>query len=289
MDRMDQPILTQTGQQMFASIGHVPFAFEHGLGSSSLLSMDALRELAAFLENKGLYHLETGGGNRASGWSDKRADQTLSDSFKALTDGNTLILLKSVHQHPDYARLLDKVMREVEIGLGKTISTLFQRPICTIILASPRRITPYHMDDAHNLLMQVHGTKAFYVFDGSDPTMVSVAEREAFWRGDHNAARLTDARQAKAQLYELRPASGVHVPMTFPHWAENGADVSVAVSINFQPRHNTDAHLYSCNGMLRAHGFAPADPGQNRLGDTCKIAAFRALKGLRQWTGVGAR
>src|SRR5215469_12245350 len=103
------------------------------------------------------------------------------------------------------------------------------------MLASPGRVTPYHIDDSENLLLQVHGSKKFFVFDGTDPEIISARELELYW-GGHNSdvARYSKEVQDKAIEYKLGPGLGVHVPLTFPHWAQNGDDISVAVSINFQ-------------------------------------------------------
>lgn len=208
---------------------------------------------------------------------------TLLESFDALDSQKTLIMLKSVHRVPDYAALLRAFLEEVGDIVHVDMAKAYQRPICTIIIASPHRITPYHIDDSHNLLMQCRGDKAFYVFDGSDPAILSEAEQEAFWRGDVSAAVLTEEKQSKAVLYPLQAGLGVHVPMPYPHWAKNGDDISIAVSINFQPARDATMDIRAFNTFLRSHGFRPKAPGRNRLVDSSKVVAFRTLSGLRQF------
>lgn len=254
------------------------FEFDHHLGASPLFAMGALRDLAHYMQDRKLsYHYECTAAAPGSGWGSQPDRTTLLDAFDSLAGGNALILFKSVNRHPDYDRLMGDFLGELGGMLGADISRHFDTPICTIILASPRRITPYHMDDSHNFLMQVRGDKTFYVFDGSDPEIVSETERHEFWNGNNNAAVLTDAKQKKATAYALSEGRGVHVPMTYPHWALNGDGVSVAVSINFRPPHHSASEVYRMNTILRRSGFHPRPPGQRPLVDDLKVATFRAL------------
>lgn len=259
------------------------FPFRHRLSRSPLLQMDALRALSGYFQANDLpCHFEQGQARARDGWGSLPAGATLLDVFSDLKCGNALIMLKSVHRHPDYNTLLSDFLAEVGRLMHVDMSRHYRVPICTIIIASPHRITPYHMDDAHNLLMQVHGQKTFYVFDGTDADIVSAAEREKFWAGNFNAAEYTDARQAKAFTFDLGPGIGVHVPVTYPHWASNGSDVSVALSINFQPLRNVDAEILALNARLRRLGLNPKAPGRNRLVDLSKSAAFRTLSSMKR-------
>ncbi len=281
-DQRADLFLSTNDRDKFATLGSRAFGFEHRLGDSPLLQLEPLRDLAHYFQKNELpCHFEFGNRSQDSGWGSKPAAATLLDGFDQLQEGCNLVLLKGVHRHPDYARLMSDFLAEVGGLTGSNIAEAYRRPICTIILASPHRVTPYHMDDSHNLLMQIRGSKAFYIFDGTDPDILSDPEQEAFWHGDEKAVRLTEIRQRKAKLHDLGPECGVHVPMTYPHWAKNGEDVSVAVSINFQPADNGRAEIYAVNGFLRSRGLHPKGPGRYRLRDASKIAAYRTLSALK--------
>lgn len=274
-------IISRDDQQVFANLECRPFAFRHRLSSSPLLRIGRLRELARYMESHNLSYYFQDGSGRMSGWGDQPRRTTLSESFDRLAGGNVLVMLKGVHRHPDYALLLDTFLADLGDLLRVDMRKAYRRPICTIIVASPRRITPYHVDDSHNLLLQIQGRKSFHVFDGTDPEIMTAAERDAFWNGDVNAARHTEAKQARATRYELGPGTGVHVPFLYPHWAENGDEVSVAVSMNFQSTRDRALDVHAFNNLLRSRGFHPAAPGHNRLVDSSKVVAYRALSSLR--------
>jgi hypothetical protein len=265
------------------------FNFGHHLSIHPLLAMDALAGLVAYFEtNRLACHFEIGDAETADGWAAQPGEVTVGEALRRLPAGDVLIVLKAAHRHPDYARLLEAFFAELAEVMGIDLANRYRTPICTVLLASPGRITPYHMDDSHNLLMQIHGPKTFYVFDGTDPTIVSAPEREAFWSGDNNAARYDSAKQAKAIMVDLGPGKGVHVPMLYPHWAQNGAEISVAMSINFAPLDNPEADLFALNARLKRLGLHPSPPGRSRLVDASKLAAFRTLGSLRRMMPHGA-
>jgi hypothetical protein len=106
--------------------------------------------------------------------------------------------------------------------------------------------------------------------------MLSLEEREAFWKGDGRAAIYTKEREAKAHTYQLGPGDGVHVPTTHPHLARNGNETSVAVSVNFKEL----VDIVRVNRRLEQLGLKPASPGQHPVRDHAKIAIARAMTRL---------
>lgn len=263
---------------------HIPFLFHHRLTSSALLSLDALRELCRYCQDrKEQFHFEMTEAAAGDAFAPIDPTVTLLDAFDGLGD-KTLILLKKIHSHPLYAKLLDEILAEVSDLLGVSFYERYRKPICTIILASPNRVTQYHIDDAENLLFQVHGTKKFYVFDGNDRDILSARDLEEYWgAGNSRVARYSDAVQAKAMLYALGPGTGVHVPLTFPHWVLTGPEVSVAMSINFQQINCAQSNLHRANYMLRRFGLKPHEPGANEALDTVKSSVMQAALSASRW------
>jgi hypothetical protein len=260
-----------------------PFQFQHKLNTSALFQGAKIRELCAYCSSRpNEFHIEIGKVAPEEGWLSGAPSNDPVQAYDNLETSNTLIMLKGV-SHPEYRALLADYLREVSDLLGFDFSTKYQNPKCTIILASPARVTPYHMDAEQNLLMQVHGTKQFYVFNGGDPDVLSTESLERFWgTSELNAARYTPELQNKAMLFELGPGSGVHVPLTFPHWAQNGPEVSVAVSINFQSLRCDQANVFRVNYMLRRLGFNPPRPGVHKTADAAKSNFVQAVLAMKR-------
>ena len=262
---------------------HAPFLFRHKLTSSELFQMPALRDLCRYCASgKGEYHFEMSEATAGDAFTPAPNRATLIDAFEGLGD-RTLILLKKIHSHPEYGRLLQSVIEEVSDILGVSFHQRYRKPICTIVLASPNRVTQYHMDDAENLLMQVHGSKRFYVFDGNDREVLSARDLEEYWgAGNSRAARYSDAVQKKATLYDLTPGTGVHVPLTFPHWVLTDDKISVAVSINFQQISCKQSNIFRANYMLRKLGINPAEPGRHQAADAVKSTVMQMIVGANR-------
>jgi len=261
------------------------FAFRHSLAESPLLTLDALRGLAEFYASESMScHFEIAP-SQSETWNECPDGLSVLDAFDRLDDGNILIMFNGAHRCSEYAKLLSEILSEVGELLGCDMRRRYRRPVLTVIVASPLRTTPYHMDDSENLLMQVKGTKSFPVFDGSDPAMLSPEEREAFWKGDGRAAIYTKEREAKANTYQLGPGDGVHVPTTHPHLARNGNETSIAVSVNFKELHNPARDIVRVNRRLEQLGLKPASPGQHLVRDHAKMAIARAMTRLHLMNG----
>jgi hypothetical protein len=260
-----------------------PFAFQHALTFSPLLQLPRLRELCIYCSERPRdFHFEIGEAAAGDKWRLTAEETTLVNAFDGLDVSKTLILLKGVHSHPEYRALMKDYLTELSELLGFDFARRYHRPICTIIIASPARVTPYHMDAEMNLLMQVQGTKQFYVFNGNDTDILSPEALERFWgASEMNAADHSADRQKKAILFELAPGRGVHVPLTFPHWALSGPEISVAVSVNFKLIKCEQANLYRANYLLRRFGFNPSKPGLNKAADARKSGIFQTALTIR--------
>ena len=49
-----------------------------------------------------------------------------------------------------------------------------------IFVTSPGAVTPFHMDDEHNFILQIAGRKRLYVWDPQDRSVVSDLGQELF-------------------------------------------------------------------------------------------------------------
>jgi hypothetical protein len=70
--------------------------------------------------------------------------------------------------------------------------------------------------------------------------------------------------------------------VTFPHWVENGDNVSISVSINFRFVDRTVPDIYRLNSYLRRLRLHPRLPGESALSDGVKKLASKTLRALRR-------
>ena len=258
------------------------FAFPHGLAGHPLFQTDAL--LAQAQAQPDCVHFDAGDVRVDQRWNTTQPEAlTAANTIRNIDNAKAWVLLKNAERNPDYARLIDRCLAETEELTGHRFTQGMRNREMIIILSSPNRVTPYHIDRECNFLVQISGSKTVYTFDGTDRSIVSEEELERFWTVDHNAARYKPASQEKAKPFRLDPGRGLHIPVNFPHWVQNGNNVSISVSINFQFRDSVRANLYRANFHLRRRGFNPASPGQSPWKDVLKSSAYaqtRRLLGL---------
>jgi hypothetical protein len=252
-----------------------PFLFAHGLGHDPRFALPRLSALARRLPLK---YYDTGDIPVNARW-DGAAPRSCSfgEAVDTLPRSNSWIILKRVHEDAEYAPVLRQCLDEVQRLTGCNLKREVSSRTMSVILSSPGRVTPYHMDSDCNFLFQVQGEKTIYVFDANDRSVVTAPELERFWKGDDHAAPYRERTQDRSSAFGLQPNNGVHVPVAFPHWVRNGAGVSVSVSINFKFRKERyDVHR--ANHLLRKSGLRPRPVGCSPAGDRLKAGAYGAVR-----------
>jgi hypothetical protein len=217
-------------------------------------------------------------------WESGQKDRlTLDETLVNIEHNNSLVILKHTEQDPQYGPVLQQVLARIVQLAGEQMRCDVTVGEVLILVSSPHRVTPYHMDGETNFLLQVAGDKKFYVFDHTDRTLVSDLELEKFYSISQVLANYRPERQADANAYELRAGFGIHVPVNAPHWVQNYDNVSVALSVTYELR-SVDrlTDLHRINRRLRTLGLRPSPPGASAWRDEMKLAAYRAARRLRK-------
>jgi len=270
---------SESRQLIRAQYDRKPFAFKHNLHNSKYFSWDAIMALAARMAPKAnRWYFEEGDTKPKNGWSGGDAGRTLTEILAGIGENRSLVLLKRVHEDPEYKEILETLGEELSDMLGFDLGSRYYDGLMTLIIASPGRITPYHLDGDSNMLMQIRGTKSLYVFDRNDREVLPSHELEGFWSGDIKAPTYKEHLQNRACEYAIGPGDGVHNPVTYPHWAQNGPEISIALSVNFKRVIDNVADSYKVNSQLRKLGLHPLEPGRVKTVDHLKGLAYRTVK-----------
>jgi hypothetical protein len=257
--------------------------FEHGLEGHELLQLPSLIELAKRLGPDRAYW-SNGTVGAADNWARGERNATgLVETLEGIAENDSLVMLRSVVHDP----VLGPLMRRIHVAIlhraGPALKNDLMTARSTILIASPHRITPYHIDSDTNFLMQVAGRKTFHVFNQSDRSLITDEELERFFAGDLSAARLKPGREGESNAFDLRAGYGVHVPSLAPHWALNGPEVSIAISFNFDLESIEGlAREYRINAELRRHGLSPEAATAEPAGDQVRRGTYRMLAATRQ-------
>jgi hypothetical protein len=261
-----------------------PFPFFHSVHESELFSWPVLSNLAARAEAKsGGYYFESGSTTPGEKWRGVPEGKSLRDVLENIGEANSLIMLKRVQEYEEYTGFLKTCIDELGRLCGVDLKRSYRDPVMTILITSPGRVTPYHIDGEANFLMQIQGSKTVHIFNGNDDEVLSDIELEKFWSGDDTKApQYRQHLQDKAWRFELSPGTGVSNPVTFPHWVENGSSVSVSLSMNFKRVSDPTADAYRINNVLRKAGFHPLRPGKSPMLDSIKSGGYQTLRSLKR-------
>jgi hypothetical protein len=262
---------------MAARFGRAPFAVGHRLVGHPLFELPRLIELARRLPEA---KVEYNAGNVPITLDPKRTPRnglSAEETLRRIQECDSWMVLKNVERDPAYAALLEDCLQEVAVSGGPRVREMWDRQ-SFVFVSSPNALTPYHMDPEENFLLQLRGTKTLHVLSGADRRVLSVDELERFHGGAHRNLVFRERYRALARSFPLVPGDGVHVPVTFPHWVQNGPEVSISYSITFQTRAGLRrAHAHRANGSLRRLGLEPSPPGESAFADEMKHFVLRGL------------
>jgi hypothetical protein len=267
------------------------FAFRHQLATHSVFELESLQRLLARHNVQGSNcYWSSGAVLVQDSWSaGTRERRSLRETLEAITTNDSLIILKNVESDSVLGPFVHQIMRELIDRVGEQLEHDIVRRRATLLIASPRRTTSYHMDGDTNFLFQITGSKLFHVLSKHDRRAVPDIELEEYFAGNPNAAVYKPARLPTARQYQLVPGAGIHIPSAAPHWAHTLDNVSIALSINFDLRSvEQRARIYRLNAQLRRWGLHPTPPGHSAILDGLKLAAHGLLRTARRAATSGA-
>ena len=261
------------------------FELQHGLSTHELLTMPHLLELARLTaaQRPADVYFDAGDIGIGQRWSDA---PKLSDPVDAVLEriesANAWIILRRADRHPEYKALMTALLDQVaaEAGVRATRHVVGREMI--VFIASPRRVTSYHIDRECSFLFQIQGTKEISLFEQGDREVLPEEEIERFWTVDSNAPRYKPQLQGRAKTVLLRPGNGVHIPVNAPHWLRNGPEPSISVNINLVYSGRERAHAYRANYYLRRLGLEPTPPNRSPALDLVKQPLGAATDGMRR-------
>ncbi len=281
----DKPLLEIDAAEFRAGFDRRPFLIRHRLSNHPLFELPRLRELAKALPAD---NVEYNAGNIPISLAPELTPRTglsAEDTIRRIAQCTSWLVLKYVEHDPDYRALLTRCLAEVAMH-SEPLRPGMCLPQAFVFITSPGSVTPYHMDPEHNFLMQIHGSKKISMFDGRDHSILSQEELERFYEGAHRNLVFADEFRAKAWTFNLEPGDGLHFPVTFPHYVQNGSDVSISFSITFRtPDLDRVGMLHMFNALLRRRGIRPAPPGRHPWRDTLKCFTWRMCRRIRRWFG----
>lgn len=265
---------------------NTPFLIGHRLCDHPLFELDSLLELGRRLPES---CIEYNAGNIPVSMDQTvtpRTGLSAEETIRRIAECKSWMVLKYVENDPIYRQMLEQCLAEVR-PYSEPIAPGMRKPHGFIFISSPGSITPYHADPEHNFLLQIRGNKIVHQFDARDRSLLSEQELERFY-GDH-VRNLTfkEEYRKKAWVFDLQAGQGLHFPVTYPHFVQNGPEVSVSFSITFRtPDLDRRTAAYQFNNGMRKRGLSPSPVGKSAWKDSLK---YQAMRVWRKAAGIFAK
>lgn len=256
------------------------FMFEHGLAGNPLFDLPSLIALSHRLPvGPDFAYWSNGAIAIDDRWeAGSKAGPSLQETLENIGHNNSLVILKHVEQDSVFAPLMNDFLARVVDLTGPRMRDDMIVGEVLILVSSPDRLTAYHIDAEVNYLIQITGDKIAHVFPPNDPAIVTDVELERFHAGDFNGAAYRVGNQASATRYDLKAGRAIHIPTHAPHWVQNGAGISVALSVNYELRSvRRQAKILGVNRWLRRLGLTPRRPGIFAWRDRFKLSLARTF------------
>jgi plasmid stabilization system protein ParE len=265
------------------AFNHRPFIIKHRLTDHPLFAVPRLLALARSLPpelveyNSGELPVSVDRGETP------RNGLSAEETIRRIEHCKSWLVLKNVERDAEYGRLLRQCLAQVAEH-----SELIVPGMCQgegfIFLSSPNSVTPYHIDPEYNFLLQIRGRKLVHMFNGERQEVLPEESLESFYvEGATRNLAFKDEFRQHEWVNELAPGDGLHFPLTFPHWVQNGPEVSISFSITFRAdASNRREVLYRINHRLRRLGVRPAPVGASPWRDGAKYTAFRLMRAAKR-------
>jgi hypothetical protein len=263
------------------SYNRASFLFHHALHEHELFKWPSLIDLGNRHPPREPYTYWSNGRVTVNdGWGSRgKPKQSLQETLTNIESNESLVMFKHLEEDAVFAPFLLEIQQGILDLAGPRMQDDVTLGRGTLLIASPWRITSYHIDADVNFLFQIAGDKEFRVFDQTDRDVLSHQELEDYFLGNLNGAVYGAQKEQGAKRYDLRPGCAIHIPLITGHWAQNQASPSVALSVNFDIRSVAPLkRVYRVNGRLRKLGLKPVPPGVSRWRDSLKSNAIELLK-----------
>lgn len=286
---INQPLLDIDAAEFAAHFSKQPFLIGHRLCEHPLFQVERLLDLARRLPAK---NIEYNAGELPV--SIEHAQTPMNglspeETIRRIAECKSWMVLKYVEQDAEYGQLLNDCLAEVQphsepIAPGMCGAQAF------LFLSSPNSVTPYHIDPEHNFLLQVRGSKIVHLYDGRERSLLSEQQLEHFYCDRGRNMEFRPEYDQMSWTYDLQPGSGLHFPVTYPHWVQNGPEVSISFSITFRtPDLDRRRALYQAHAALRRGGLNPPAVGAHAWRDGLLFNGLRAWRRVKKLAGVESK
>jgi hypothetical protein len=199
------------------------------------------------------------------------------------------VLIRNAQLDPRFGRLTDEILDAIAAQTEPVDPGMCQR-VAYVFVASPRSVTPYHMDRDVNFHFNVRGKKRISIWSAFDRDVLPETGLETLftdWKAPRPPFKAEYA--PRATVFDLEPGEGVHHPFTAPHAVRYGDDVAISFTVTFNTRSTRRrAAAHFVNGAMRRAGIRPTPVGASSLRDEVKFGALSLYRRAKAFASSSA-
>ncbi len=211
------------------------------------------------------------------------AGMTAAETIEKIGMVNSWMTIRNVEKDPAYRELAFGIIDSLKDTIERETGEIMRRE-AFMFISSPGAVTPFHIDEEHNILIQLEGTKTFTIYSQHDRELASQTDLERFHTGAHRNLTLNPEMAGRGEPIHMEPGTALYVPPLAPHHVKVTSDVpSLSLSITWRSESSKrTCYLHQINHRLRAKGVTPKFPGESKMGDTVKIIRASAAARLNR-------
>lgn len=264
------------------SFGHVfgqrSVALRHSVQDHSLLTMDAIAELADELPPSLVRRERADLPLVVTGKAEDIGEGPPSRTIRQIESNRCRVALREIQHVPRYAELINACLDEAAVFVGEREGGM-RRRAGYVFISPSKAVTPMHFDPEHSFLLQIRGSKKVSVSAFAEPALRQ-QQLDRYYDGKECDFQ---AMASEATTFEMEPGDGVYIPSFVPHWVETEDGLSVSFSIPFYTEYSERAEFVNrVNARLRRLHMSPRPPGHSKPIDSAKAVVYRSWSRLRQ-------
>ena len=188
------------------------FTFKHELAGSALFELDSL--VAFTRRSTGREHYWANGPLATGGhWTDGTVGrQSLQDTITNIEYNNSLVVLRHAEQDTEFGPLLGAALTTMVALCGERLRKDVRMGEALILVKSPRRILPYHMDSVSGFVLQISGGESLYVCEKTGRHRLTNRDLEDYFAIDRSVTHLIDGKP-DCERHRLLAGDAAHVPI----------------------------------------------------------------------------
>jgi hypothetical protein len=247
-----------------------PFMLRHSLADHPLFTLPRLVQLAGELPRD---KVEFNAGDLKPGHAGEdipRLDMAPEDVLREIEDCGAWMALKRVELVPEYRQLLEQFVAELFAATGNADQE-YSDVEGFIFIASANSTTPFHVDAEENVLAHIRGNKTFHIWKDAERKIVSEEELELS-PAKYRSRTYDSGYEEQAQVFQLVPGDGLHVPYMSPHWVSTGNEYGLSMAMTWKtPEVKRLNKIRLMNGTMRRYGMPQQPPGVSPVKDSIKV------------------